>query len=125
MNIALWVITGILAAMYLMAGLMKTFTPKDKLINTLPWTEQYAAGTVRLIGIAEVLGAIGLVLPWATDIAPSLTPIAATGLVIIQILAVRVHIHRQEQKALPFNTVLLILALLVAVARFIQLGAMA
>ena len=52
---------------------MKTFVPKDRLATNLAWTADYSAGTVRLIGIAEVLGAIGLVLPWLTGIAPILT----------------------------------------------------
>jgi hypothetical protein len=60
------------------------------------------------------------VLPWLTGIAPVLTPIAATGLVVIQALAIPVHVRRHEQKGLPMNIVLLLLALVVAVFRFVQ-----
>jgi hypothetical protein len=60
------------------------------------------------------------VLPWLTGIAPVLTPIAATGLVVIQALAMAVHVRRHEQKGLPMNIVLLLLALVVAVFRFVQ-----
>jgi len=125
MNIALWIVTGLLAVMYLTAGLMKTFTPKEKLSTSLPWTEDYSAGTVRFIGIVELLGALGLVLPWLTGVAPILTPLAASGLVIVQVLAIIVHIRRHEARALPFNVLLLVLALFVAIVRLIQLGAVA
>lgn len=121
MNIALWIVTGILAAMYLAAGLMKTFTPKEKLQKSLPWVEDFAPGTVRFIGIVEFAGALGLVLPWLTGIAPILTPLAATGLVIVQILAIIVHLRRHEQKSLPFNVFLLLAALFVAIFRFTSL----
>lgn len=121
MDIALWIVTGLLAAAYLAAGLMKTFTPKQKLQKNLPWVEDFPPGTVRFIGIVEMLGAIGLVLPWLTGIAAVLTPIAATGLVIVQILAIVVHLRRVERKNLPFNAFLLLAALFVAIFRFIQL----
>jgi hypothetical protein len=120
MNIALWIVTGILAVLYLFAGGTKAFTPHEKLKTQMAWVEDFSAGTVRFIGIAEILGAIGVVLPWLTGIAPILTPIAATGLVVIQALAIPVHVRRHEQKGLPMNIVLLLLALAVAVFRFVQ-----
>jgi len=121
MDIALWIVTGVLAAMYLIAGIMKTLTPQEKLAGSLPWVEDYRPGTVKLIGVAEFLGAVGLVLPWLIGIAPILTPLAATGLVIVQSLAIVVHLRRGEQKSLPFNAFLLLAALLVAIFRFMQL----
>jgi hypothetical protein len=121
MDIALWIVTGILAAAVLAAGSVKAFVPKDKLATSLAWTEDSSAGTVRFIGISEILGAIGLVLPWLTGIAPILTPLAAVGLAIIQALAIPVHLRRGEQKVVPVNIVLLLLALFVAIGRSIQL----
>lgn len=121
MNVALWIVTGILAALFLSAGLMKTLRPRTQLASSLPWVEDYADGTVNFIGIVEVMGAIGVMLPWLTGIAPVLTPIAAVGLVIVQILAIVVHIRRGEQNALPFNVVLLLGALFIAIFRFIGL----
>jgi len=118
MDIALWIVAGVLAAAYLAAGLMKATQPKDKLHTNLPWVEDYSAGTVRFIGIAEILGALGLILPQATGIAPILTPIAATGLVVVQALAIRTHLRRGEKQVLPANVALLVLALFVAVGRF-------
>ena len=120
MDIAVWIVSGLLAVAYLAAGLMKTFIAKEKLVKNLPWTEDYSAGTVRFIGIAELLGAIGLIAPWLTGIAPVLTPLAAVGLVIVQALAIRTHIRRHEQ--VIANIVLLVLALFVAATRFLQLA---
>lgn len=118
MNIAVWIISGLLATMYLAAGLMKTLRPKDALVASLPWVEDYSPRTIKLIGTFELLGALGLILPWLTGIAPVLTPLAATGLVIIQALAIRVHIRRGEQNVLVFNAALLLAAAFVAVVRF-------
>ncbi|WP_062316050.1 MULTISPECIES: DoxX family protein [Demequina] len=121
MSLAIWIVSGVLAAMYLTAGLMKSFTPREHLLTKLPWVEDYSASTVKLIGWSELLGALGLVLPWALDIAPALTPIAATGLVLIQALAIRAHIRRGETNVIAFNAVLLIAAAFVAVTRFMGL----
>jgi len=69
MNIALWIIQGLLAAMYLMAGFMKSFqTAKAK--EQLPWATNRTDGFVRFVGISELLGALGLILPLITGILP-------------------------------------------------------
>lgn len=120
MNIALWIVSGILAAIYLAAGLAKLATPKAKLESNarMGWVEDFSQGAVRGIGAAEVLGAIGLIVPEATGIAPILTPIAALGLVAIQAGAIVTHLRRKEPQVLPVNIVLLLLALFVAIGRF-------
>jgi len=120
MDIALWIASGILALAYVVAGATKTFQPKEKLTN-LPWTKEYSAGTVKFIGIAELLGGLGLIIPWLTGIAPVLTPIAASGLVLVQILAAIHHLRHNEAKSLPINIVLGLIALFIAVFRFGQL----
>ncbi|WP_436839119.1 DoxX family protein [Nonomuraea angiospora] len=63
MNVVLWIVQAVLAAMFGMAGVMKSTQPKDKLAPRLPWVEDFSAGTVRFIGIAEPAGALGLILP--------------------------------------------------------------
>ncbi|WP_223691925.1 DoxX family protein [Leifsonia poae] len=118
MAIAVWIVSGILAALYLAAGLMKSLRPKAALAPSLPWVDDYSAASVKAIGIVEVLGAIGLILPWLTGIAAMLTPIAASGFVIVQVLAIVVHMRRHENKSLPLNIILLLAALFVAIARF-------
>ena len=118
MNVFLWIVQGVLAAMFGLAGVMKSTQPREKLTKSLPWVEDFSTGTVRLIGVVELLAAIGLILPGAFDIAAVLTPLAATGLAIVMILAANTHRRRGEAGAIAFNAVLLILAVLVAWGRF-------
>jgi uncharacterized membrane protein YphA (DoxX/SURF4 family) len=120
MNVFLWIVAGVLAAFFLAAGLNKLAQSKAKLGESasMKWTEDFSAGTLKLIGAAEVLGALGLILPGAFDIAPILVPLAATGLAIIMIGALITHARRKEYQPLPINAVILVLAALVAIFRF-------
>ncbi|MFE7720783.1 DoxX family protein [Nocardia rhizosphaerihabitans] len=118
LNVALWVVAGVLAAMFAMAGVMKSTQPKDKLAEKLPWVEDVSLPTLRLIGVSELLGALGLILPAWTGIAPILTPIAATGLAVIMALAIVIHARRKELSAIVFNLALLAAAVFVAWGRF-------
>ena len=118
MNIALWVVQVVLAVAFLGAGFLKATKPKDVLVERMAWVQDFSATTVKMIGVVEVLGAIGLVLPWATGIAPVLTPLAALGLAITMALAAVVHVRRKEMQVIPVNIVLMALALFVAVGRF-------
>jgi hypothetical protein len=119
MNVVLWVVAGLLAALNLVSGLIKVSQPREKLAaGQMGWAGDMTDGTVKMIGTAEVLGAIGLVLPWATGIAIILTPLAALGLVVIQLGAVVVHVRRGEGKVVPVNIVLALLGLFVAIGRF-------
>jgi hypothetical protein len=119
MNVVLWIVAGVLAAFYLAAGLTKLSQPREKLAaGQMGWAEDFSDGGVKGIGAVELLGAIGLILPWALGIATILTPLAATGLVIVQIGAIVVHVRRKELKALPINVVLVLLAAFVAIGRF-------
>lgn len=118
MNIALWIVQIALAGMFGMAGVMKSIQPREKLAEKLPWVQDVSTGTLRLIGVSELAAAFGLVLPAVTGIAPILTPLAATGLVIVMLLAALTHARRKEPGAIAFNLVLLLLAALVAWGRF-------
>jgi uncharacterized membrane protein YphA (DoxX/SURF4 family) len=119
MNVALWIAAGLLAAAFLAAGLMKATQPKEKLAANMAWVEDFSAGQVRAIGAVEVLGAIGLILPAVTMIAPVLVPLAATGLAITMVLAFVMHARRGEAKSsLPANLILFALAVFVAWGRF-------
>ncbi|RVW02903.1 DoxX family protein [Rhodococcus xishaensis] len=124
MNVALWVVAVVLAVVYLGAGLMKVAVPYDKLIENprTAWARDLSARSVRAIGTAELLGAIGLILPQATGIAEVLTPLAATGLAIVQVGAMVFHVRRKEFQMLPVNVVLLALAVFVAIGRFASWG---
>ncbi|MFI5074139.1 MAG: DoxX family protein, partial [Actinomycetales bacterium] len=118
MNVALWIIQIVLAAAFLIAGTTKVLTPREKLRERMAWVDDFSQTSVRLIGTAEILGALGLILPAATGIAPILTPIAAVGLVIIMIGAAITHVRRKEPAIVPVNIVLLVLAVIVAWGRF-------
>lgn len=116
MNTALWIAQGILAFMFGYAGYMKAFVPLDKL-KQLDWAPQYPRMT-RFIGVAEIAGAIGMILPILLDILPWLTPLAAFGFAAIQVLAIGFHYRRNElMKTLVFNLILLGLSLFVAIGR--------
>lgn len=99
---ALWIINGLLALLFLAAGALKTVRPKEALASAgMPWVEDFGPRMVNLIGLAEVLAAIGLVLPLLLGIAPVLTPLAALGLVIVMIGAAVVHLRRSENASVP------------------------
>jgi uncharacterized membrane protein YphA (DoxX/SURF4 family) len=83
-NTLLWVVQVLLAALFLFAGVMKLIVPIEALTAQSP----LPGALLRFIGAVEVLGALGLVLPWLTRIRPLLTPLAAVGLVIVMIGAV-------------------------------------
>lgn len=118
MSTVLWIVQIVLAVAFLATGLLKATQPREKLEAFQPWVEDFPTRTIRLVGVAEILAALGLVLPAATGILPVLTPLAATGLVVVMILAARTHARRGERQAIVVNVVLLVLAAFVAWGRF-------
>jgi uncharacterized membrane protein YphA (DoxX/SURF4 family) len=112
MNIALWVVQIILGLAYIMIGSMKVFQ-YEKFKASLP-----SRGLVTFIGVAEILGGLGLILPYATGIIPILTPIAALGLGVILILAAGLHAKRKENKAIPMIIIFLALVVFVVIGRW-------
>ena len=107
-----------MGAMFIMAGIMKSTQPKEKLAKNLPWVNDYAANHVKLIGLSELLGGIGLIVPWLTGIAPILTPIAAVGLGLIMVLAAIYHFNHKEYPGIAINMVLLAGMAFIAYGRF-------
>jgi uncharacterized membrane protein YphA (DoxX/SURF4 family) len=119
MNLALWIIAIVLAAGFTASGLMKLLVPKDKLVSSgQGWAQDVTPTNIRLIGVVEVLGAAGLILPAVTHIAPILVPLAAIGLVLVMVGAAVVHARRKEAMNIGVNAVLLALAVFVAWGRF-------
>ncbi len=120
-NIALWVVQVLLALVYLAAGGLKVVRPREQLVASgrFDWMKDTSDAGVKAVGAVEVLGALGLILPELTGIAPILTPVAAAGLVVVQVGALRVHLARDERQPLPANVILLLLAAFVAVGRFL------
>ena len=118
MPILLWTVQVLLAVAFGTAGIMKSTQPIDALVQGgMAWTAQVPLLMVRFIGVSELLGAIGLILPAATKVKPQLTPLAALGLLAIMILAMAFHLSRGEAQALPINIVLGGLAAFVAWGR--------
>jgi uncharacterized membrane protein YphA (DoxX/SURF4 family) len=118
MNTILWIAQILLAVGFLMSGVMKATQPKEKLAEKMKWVQDFSEGQIRLIGILEILGAVGVVLPALTGILPWLTPIAATGLVLTMIGAALTHLRRGEYPNIIANMVLLTLAVVVVFGRF-------
>jgi uncharacterized membrane protein YphA (DoxX/SURF4 family) len=119
MNLALWIVAGVLAASFAGSGLMKLVVPKDKLVSSgQGWAADVTPTNIRLIGVVEFLGAAGLILPAVTHIAPVLVPLAAIGLALVMVGAAVVHARRNEPVNIGVNAVLLALAVFVAWGRF-------
>ena len=118
MNIALWIAQGLLAAMYLMAGSMKTFqTAKAK--AQFPWAKDRADGFIRFVGISELLGSLGLILPLITGVLPWLTILAAVGLILIQLLAIFTeHLPKKEYSVIPVNIILIAISAFIVIGRW-------
>lgn len=119
MNIALWVIASALTLVFLAAGAMKLAQPQEKLAASgMGWAEDFSPGAVRAIGLVEVLGALGLILPAVTGIAPFLVPLSAVGLAVVMVGAIVTHLKRSEKQMAVINFVLAALALTVAAGRY-------
>ncbi len=118
LNVTLWVLQMLLAAFFLMAGYTHGIMPIAEAAQRAVWMADVPPLLTRFIGIAELAGALGLIIPAATRRAPWLTPLAAVGLAVIMILAVPFHISRGEAAVTPFNIVVALVAAFVAWGRF-------
>src|SRR2546421_2555426 len=118
MTIALWIVQGLLALMFLFAGSRKAFQPLPVVKKNFPWANYIPAGLTRFIGISELLGGLGVLLPAVTGILPWLTIAAALGLAVVMVCAMIFHLSRREFSVLGINLVLLLLALFLVVGRW-------
>lgn len=119
MNTVLWIVTIVLALIFLGAGAAKLTQPREKLVDSgMGWARDVDPGAIKAIGLVEVLGAIGLVLPAWTHIAPGLVAWAATGLAVVMLGAIVVHARRKEWPLIGVNILLLALSLFVMWGRF-------
>jgi uncharacterized membrane protein YphA (DoxX/SURF4 family) len=119
METALWILQGLLAAIFLVTGMTKLTQPRLKMAaGPMRWAADVTDAQFRAIGLVEVAGAVGLILPAALGIAPLLTPLAAVGLVLTMVGAIRTHVRYAETDRLAVPIVVLALALLVAVGGF-------
>ena len=118
LNIILWIAQVLLAGMFLMSGFMKVAQPIEELAKMLPWASQVPEGLVRFIGISEVLGGLGLILPALLRIKPQLTAWAAIGLALVMLFAAGFHASRGENSAIGMNVILALIAIFIAWGRF-------
>ena len=118
MNVALWIAQAALAFAFLMAGGAKLTQPREALVPQMPFVEDFSLETIRLIGLLEVLGAIGVVMPWLIGLLPWLTSWAAVGLSLTMVGAMITHLRRRELGFLAANTVLFALSVFVAWGRW-------
>jgi hypothetical protein len=118
MDLALWIVAGLLASAYLIGGSAKLIMSKDQYAAKASWAEDFSDGNVKVMGVLEVLAAIGLVLPAALDIAPFFVPVAALGLVAYMGGATITRIRRHELLSMVGDLVFLALAGFVVWGRF-------
>lgn len=117
MNVILWVVQVALAVMFIMAGSMKFVTPVEELLKmNMTWVE-WSPILPPLVGISEVLGGLGLLLPALTRIKPNLTVLAAYGLAFTMVLAVIVHVVVDQVATIGFPILLGVASYFVAWGR--------
>lgn len=121
MNIALWIIQSLLGFAFCAAGMTKLAKNRAALLTDkrMAWANDFESSHIKLIGLAELLGGIGLILPLALHVIPLLTPVSAAALALLMIGAVATHIRRKEPPVVP--AVLALLSACVAAGRFMLL----
>jgi uncharacterized membrane protein len=96
MTLAVWLLSALVALAVFASGLLKIAVPRTSLAKRMKWAATWSDANVKLLGVVEVLGAIGLIVPAATGILPMLTPIAAIGIAVLMAAAVKVQIDLRE-----------------------------
>ena len=121
MNTILWVLQILLAIFFIMPGYGKLLSSRQQHIEDRHISPDGAVLPIRILGVLEWLGCIGIILPWYTGIAPVLTPIAALGFALIMLAGLVLHGRRKEYKMLPMLFVVFIMAAIVSYYRFAAL----
>ena len=101
--VAYWVVAGLLAVFYLYSGGIKVVQSREQLRPMMTWVDDLPLPAVRAIGVVEVLGAVGLILPPLLGIAPALALAAAIGLLVLQVAAAAFHLSRGEKDNIGLN----------------------
>ncbi|SEW37572.1 DoxX family protein [Chitinophaga arvensicola] len=118
MNTLLWTLQGFLAIVFIYSGIMKATQQRDRLVSLgQTGVANLSYPVIRSIGLAEIAGAVGIILPRLTGIVPQLTPLAAGCFALIMVMAIPIHYRRAEFKSVAFNVVLLLMAGMVAYMR--------
>ncbi|KAA9159638.1 DoxX family protein [Amycolatopsis acidicola] len=114
MEIAYWIVAALLGVVYLFAGGKKVAQSREQLAPMMGWVDTIPMWAVRCIGVVEILGVLGLVLPPVTGVAPALALVSAIGFAVLQVLAAGLHLSRREVRDVWLNGVLLVLAVVAA-----------
>lgn len=119
MNVTLWIGQILLAAIFLLSGSLKSTQSQERMIETGQTSAKIVPlPFMRLAGVSELFGVLGIILPWATGVAPVLTPAAAVGFCLVMALAAMVHARLREPRTVAVNLGILAVAAFVAVGRF-------
>ncbi|MDL4813367.1 DoxX family protein [Actinomadura opuntiae] len=120
MNLALWIVAGVLGAVMFFGGVTKLVVPKAKLAQAPAggWTGDASVGFVKTLGALEVLAAVGIIVPAVVDVAPVMVPVTAVCWVLLMVGAMTTHLRRHERAAVVANVVYLAMAVFVAWGRF-------
>jgi uncharacterized membrane protein len=115
-DVALWVVQGLLALVFMGVGLAKLMQSREQLAVRMPALAALPRSAVRTIGTLETLGAIGLIMPALSGVLPWLTPLAAAGLVLLMVSAAIFNLRHRKYPEIIADEVLM------ALAGFILLG---
>ncbi|MEU0269932.1 DoxX family protein [Nocardioides sp. NPDC006303] len=118
MNIALWIVAGIFGVAYVAGGIVKLTMSYEKYAAKLGWPGDFTPGNVRFMGVVEILGGIGLVLPGLVGVAPVLVPVAASCMALYMAGAITERLRRGEYKELLGDLLFLAAMVFVAWGRF-------
>ncbi|MFE6284203.1 DoxX family protein [Streptomyces sp. NPDC057877] len=114
MTVAYWIVAVLLGLFYAYSGGKKAVQSRERLAPMMAWVDTTPMPVVRLIGVVEIVGVAGLVLPPLTGVAPSLAVAAAIGLAVLQVLAAGFHLSRGEAKETGLNGTLVAVAAVAA-----------
>jgi len=117
MNTALWVIQALLAAFFFITGFGKVSSSKQKHIDNGHIKPGSPVALLRVLGALELLGSIGIIIPWLTGIASIITPITAVCFCLVMVGALMIHTQKKEYKFLPMPLIIIVLAAVVAYYR--------
>ena len=118
MNTLIWIFQGLLSAFFLIPAYTKLTSSKEILVEKQMLEVEQSIKGPRFIGLMELLGSIGIIVPWLTGIAKILTPVASIGFALIMLGAFFIHLKKKEYKILPLLMVVFTLSIIVAVYRF-------
>ncbi|OPH50566.1 DoxX family protein [Paenibacillus ferrarius] len=117
MNVALWIVQGLVALGFVYSGWLKAFQ-YEKAKAAWGWVKDVPKELVFFIGLVELLGALGIILPQVANVWPVLTPIAAIGLAAVVLAGALFHVKRKEYREISVNFVFFAFAVFVAISRF-------